>query len=161
VSQEALVHAHAAPSVDSGRTRFGATIVVSHALKHLYISSLPSVLLPEIKIAMGLSAAQVGAMASVQQFTGWFSTMGSGYIGDRFVNRTGFMLSLSIGLTGVSYFFLGIADSYALLLGAMLLVGFGPSLFHPPAFRAASPTGAPSPSRCTGRAAASARCSAR
>jgi predicted MFS family arabinose efflux permease len=48
------------------------------------------------------------------------------------------MLALSLGLTGVSYFLLGIADSYALLLGAMLVVGVGPSLFHPPALSALS-----------------------
>ncbi len=120
------------------RNRFGATIILGHALKHLYLSSLAAVLLPEIKIGFGLSGAQIGAMASAQQITGWFSTLTSGYIGDRFASRTGFMLGLSIGLTGVAYFFLGLAGNYTILLAAMLLVGLGPSMFHPPAIAALS-----------------------
>jgi FSR family fosmidomycin resistance protein-like MFS transporter len=120
------------------RNRFGATIILGHALKHLYLSSLAAVLLPEIKIGLGLSGAQIGAMASAQQITGWFSTLSSGYIGDRFASRTGFMLGLSIGLTGVAYFFLGLAGNYTILLAAMLLVGLGPSMFHPPAIAALS-----------------------
>ena len=124
--------------VDPGRARFGATIVLGHALKHLYLSAFQAVLLPEIKIGLGLSGAQIGAMASAQHVTGWLSTMGSGYVGDRFVNKTALILALSLGLTGVAYFFLGIANSYLFLLGAMLLVGLGPSLFHPPAIAALS-----------------------
>ncbi len=122
----------------SSRTRFASTIVLGHALKHVYISGLSAVLLPEIKIGLGLSAAQVGAMASVQQFTGWFATMASGYVGDRFTNRTSIMLALSLALTGISYFILGAVEGYALLLAAMLLVGLGPSIYHPPAISALS-----------------------
>jgi len=121
-----------------GRMRFGATIVIGHALKHIYLSALAAVLLPEIKLGLGLTATQVGTLASLQQFTGWFSTMTSGYLGDRFTHKTALMLGISLAITGFSYFVLGIAGSYALLLPAMLLVGIGPSLFHPPALGALS-----------------------
>ena len=124
--------------VDRGRTRFGATIVLGHALKHLYISAFQAVLLPEIKIGFGLSGAQIGAMASAQHVTGWVSTMGSGYVGDRFTSKMALTLALSLGLIGVAYFFLGVANSYVLLLCAMLLLGLGPALFHPPAIAALS-----------------------
>ena len=128
----------AAALATKGRLRFGATIVIGHALKHTYLSSLSAVLLPEIKLGLSLSATQVGTLASVQQFTGWFSTMTSGYLGDRFTGKTAMLLGISLGLTGISYFLLGIANSYVLLLFAMLLVGVGPSLFHPPALGALS-----------------------
>lgn len=121
-----------------GRVRFGATIVLGHALKHVYLSALAAVLLPEIKLGLSLTATQVGTLASLQQFSGWFSTMTSGYLGDRFTHKTALMLAISLGITGVSYFALGVAGSYALLLPAMLLVGVGPSLFHPPALGALS-----------------------
>jgi FSR family fosmidomycin resistance protein-like MFS transporter len=130
-------HVHA-PAATQGRFKFGATIVLGHALKHIYLSSLTAVFLPEIKLGLGLSATQVGTLASVQQFTGWFSTMVSGYLGDRFTSKTALLLGISLGLTGVSYFLLGIANSYLLLLLAMLVVGVGPSLFHPPALGALS-----------------------
>jgi MFS family permease len=135
---ETTAHGSSTATTDQGRVRFGATIVLGHALKHVYLSSLAAVLMPEIKIGLSLSATQLGTLASLQQFSGWFSTMTSGYLGDRFTHKTAMMLGISIGLTGVSYFILGIADSYTLLLLAMLLVGIGPSLFHPPALGALS-----------------------
>jgi MFS family permease len=68
----------------------------------------------------------------------WGSTVTSGYIGDRFVSKTALMLGLSLALIGVSYFILGIAETYTVLLAAMLLVGLGPSIYHPPAIGALS-----------------------
>ena len=126
------------PPISPEERRFATTIVLGHALKHIYISALSSQLLPEIKAGMNLNSAQIGSLASVQQFSSWFSTMSSGYAGDRFTNKTALMLGLSLALVGVSYFFLGIAGSYAMLLPAMLLVGFGPSIYHAPAIGALS-----------------------
>src|SRR3989304_281955 len=145
-----------------GRTRFAATIVLGHALKHLYISSLSTQLLPEIKSSLALSATQLGTLASVQQFSGWFSTMASGYLGDRFTNKTAVLLGLSLGMTGAAYFVLGVAESYGVLLATMLFVGLGPSIYHPPA--PGAPPRPSAPLRCSrgpARAAASARSRAR
>jgi MFS family permease len=130
----ALTRAAAASEGRGGR--FAATIVLGHALKHLYISSLASQLLPEIKAGLSLSATQLGSLATVQQFSGWFATMTSGYLGDRFAGRTAFLLALSIGMTGASYFVLGSAASYGVALVTMLFVGLGPSIYHPPALGA-------------------------
>ena len=135
---EDAVPQEATASTRAGRVRFGATIVTGHALKHVYLSGLAAVLLPEIKLGLSLSATQIGTLVSLQQFTGWFATLASGYLGDRFTHKTGFMLAISLGLTGISYFVLGIAESYLILLLTMLLVGIGPSLFHPPALGALS-----------------------
>ena len=118
--------------------RFAAIIIIGHALKHMYIAGFQAVLLPEIKLGLNLSSTQVGTMATVQQFSSWGSTVTSGYIGDRFVSKTAFMLGLSLALIGISYFILGIAASYSILLPAMLLVGLGPSIYHPPAIGALS-----------------------
>jgi MFS family permease len=119
-------------------TRFAAIIIIGHALKHMYIAGFQAVLLPEIKLGMNLSSTQVGTMATVQQFSSWGATVTSGYVGDRFVSKTALMLGLSLALVGVSYFILGISDTYAMLLPAMLLVGIGPSIYHPPAIGALS-----------------------
>jgi FSR family fosmidomycin resistance protein-like MFS transporter len=123
---------------DRRANRFAAIIIVGHALKHVYIAAFQAVLLPEIKLGLNLSSTQVGTMATVQQFSSWGSTVTSGYIGDRFVSKTAFMLGLSLALIGFSYFILGIAGSYSVLLPAMLLVGLGPSIYHPPAIGALS-----------------------
>src|SRR6266581_3431156 len=81
---------------DAGRARFAAMVVASHALKHLLTSGLSSVLMPEIKSGLSLSDTQVGSLGSVQQFSGWFATMGAGYLGDRFTKKTGLMLAISL-----------------------------------------------------------------
>jgi len=127
-----------APVVDPERSRFAATIVIGHAVKHTITSGLSSVLIPEIKLRLGLSATQVGSLGSVQQFTGWGATMSSGYLGDRFAHRVNVMLALSLGFTSLALLMLGFAHSYLVLLIGMLFMGFGPSMFHPPAIGALS-----------------------
>jgi MFS family permease len=128
----------AATTTDARANRFAAIIIIGHALKHVYIAGFQAVLLPEIKLGLNLSSTQVGTMATVQQVSSWGSTVTSGYIGDRFVSKTALMLGLSLALIGVSYFILGIAETYTVLLAAMLLVGLGPSIYHPPAIGALS-----------------------
>ncbi|HEU0074072.1 MAG TPA: MFS transporter [Dehalococcoidia bacterium] len=132
---EPVLAADAAPV---GRRGFAATIIIGHALKHIYISALASTLLPALKEGLALSSTQYGTMATVQQSSSWLSTMSSGYLGDRFTRWTALMLGLSLALTGISYLVLGITTSYALLVGAMFLVGLGPSIYHPPAIGALS-----------------------
>ena len=130
---EAAIPASTTSIETSGRARFATTVVIGHALKHIYLSSLSAVLIPEIKIGLALSSTQIGTLATVQQFSGWGSTVVSGYLGDRFANRTALMLTISLTVLGGSYFLLGVANSYALLLFVMLFVGIGPSLYHAPA----------------------------
>ncbi len=124
--------------VRRGRNQLAATVVLGHAFKHIYNSGLQSILLPEIKLGLGLSATQLGTLAFSRQATGWFSTVGAGYLGDRFANRASLMLGASLTLMGVSYFLAGSAPTYWLMFLAMLLVGVGPSLYHPPAIGALS-----------------------
>jgi MFS family permease len=134
-----ITHPAAAPViVTEGRGRFATTIVLGHAVKHMLASGLASVVIPEIKLTMGLSGTQVGALGSVQQFTGWFSTVSAGYLGDRFTSKTGVMLGISLFMTGFAMLILSLAPSYPFLLIGMLLMGMGPSMFHPPAVGALS-----------------------
>jgi FSR family fosmidomycin resistance protein-like MFS transporter len=119
--------------VDAGRGRFAAVIVAGHAIKHTLTSGVPAVILPEIKRGLALSDTQVGSLGSVQQISGWMATMSAGYLGDRFTRKTGVMLAVSLGIVGGSFLLLGAAQSYLMLVVAMLCLGFGPSMFHPPA----------------------------
>ncbi len=116
--------------------RFGVLVIAGHALKHMQISGLLAILIPEIKLALALSSTQVGALASAQQFSGWISTVGSGYLGDRFVRKTGVLLGLSLALIGLAYLLMGVARDFPLLLVGMLVMGLGVSMYHPPALGA-------------------------
>lgn len=121
-----------------GRVRLAWAVVVGHAFKHLYNSAWQSILMPEIKIGMGLGGVQFGVLAAVSRASSWVTTMVAGYLGDRFSNRAGVMLGISLGTMGISFFLAGIAPNYLVLLVAVLLMGFGPSLYHPPAISSLS-----------------------
>lgn len=123
------------PSADTkrGRTKIAATIFVAHAIKHLYNSGQGSLIMPEIKISLGLSRAQFGSLATSSSVAWWTSTMVAGYLGDRFSNRAGMMLAMAMSLMGGAFYLLGIAPNYKTMLVVMFLAGIGPSLFHPPA----------------------------
>lgn len=120
------------------RARFAAVVVVGHTLKHLLTSGVSSVLMPEIKRDLALTGTQVGALGSMQQFSGLFGTISAGYLGDRFTAKTGLMLAVSLAVTCASLLLLGVASSFVMLMVAMACLGFGPSTFHPPAVGALS-----------------------
>ena len=121
------------PEIRRGRNQLAVVIVLGHSIKHIYGAALQSILLPEIKIGLGLSATQLGTLTFSRQLTGWITIFGAGYLGDRFANRASLILSTSLIMLGVSYFVVGSASGYWVMFIAMLLVGIGPSLFHPPA----------------------------
>ena len=126
------------PEVRSGRNRLAAVVVVGHAIKHIYNSGLQAIILPEIKIGLGLSGAQFGSLASARSVTHGLSTFTAGFLSDRFSHSAGPMLGISLGLFGGSLFLLGYATNYWAVFVAMLLVGIGPALYHPPAIGALS-----------------------
>ncbi len=121
------------PDVKRGRNVLMATVVLGHGIKHIYNAGLHSLILPEIKIGLGLSGAQFGSLISARQVTSWGTTIGAGYLGDRFTSKAPLILGLSLGLLGFSFFLAGRATSYWVMLAVMLLMGLGPALFHPPA----------------------------
>jgi MFS family permease len=99
---------------------------------------MQTIILPEIKIAFGLSSAQLGTLATARQFSGWATTMGSGFLGDRFSAKTGLMLAISMILMGAAFFLVGVSSGYLMVFAALLLAGIGPSMYHPPAIGALS-----------------------
>tara|TARA_Y100000996_G_C22525499_1_gene644252 strand:+ start:528 stop:1739 length:1212 start_codon:yes stop_codon:yes gene_type:complete len=121
-----------------GRNKLAWTVIIGHAIKHIYNSSLAIHLMPEMKLALTLNASQFGALASARQLTGGLMTMIAGYLGDRFSNRAASMLITSMILIGVSFFITGRVHNYWILFFVMMLMGIGPSLYHPPAISALS-----------------------
>jgi MFS family permease len=115
------------------RFRVAAAIVVGHGIKHLYNGGMRTIIMPQIKIGLGLSRAQFGSLATAQSVTNSMSTFTAGYLGDRFSHRASAMLGISLGLMGLSMLLASVAPNYRAMLAIMLLVGAGPALFHPPA----------------------------
>jgi FSR family fosmidomycin resistance protein-like MFS transporter len=127
---------HVTEEQKKGRNKLAATVVLGHAIKHIYNSGLQAILLPEIKLGLALTATQFGTLAFSRQLMGWTMTVAAGYLGDRFANRAALMLGISMSLMGIAFFVAGLAPDYWTMLGAMLLVGIGPSMYHPPAIGA-------------------------
>ena len=126
------------PEVRQGRNKLAATVVAGHAVKHIFNSALQVSILPAIGVSLGLSGAQFGALSTAQRITSGVSTLGAGYLGDRFASRSALMLALALALIGISQFALGSAPSYWYMFAAMLVVGIGPSFYHPPAIASLS-----------------------
>ena len=133
-----MATAEASADVRRGRNRLAATVILGHAVKHIYNSGLQSVILATMKQDLGLNATSFGLLSTSQRVTSGVTTMVAGYLGDRFANRSGLMLMVSLGVMGASFFLLGRAGDYWLILAAMLLVGIGPSLYHSPAIASLS-----------------------
>ena len=106
--------------ITKGRNQLAVTVIVGHAVKHVFNSALP-LLLSMMKADLALSATQYGIIAGVGRGTSGATTMVAGYLGERFANRSGAMLFLSLSMMGISYFLLGIAPSFWWLLLVMLL----------------------------------------
>ena len=127
--------ARVAPEVRRGRNRLAATIVVGHAIKHVYNGGMGALIMPQIKLGLRLNRAQFGALATSHSVSNGLTTLVAGFLGDRYANKAPLMLGASLGLMGGSLFLASYAPSYWYMFAAMLLVGVGPALFHPPAIR--------------------------
>ncbi len=121
------------PETRQGRNRLAGAIIFGHAVKHIFNSGMRSIIMPKIKVGLGLNRAQFGSLATAQSMSNGLSTLTAGFLGDRFSNRASQMLGLSLGLMGLSFLLAGYAPSYWTMFAVMFLVGVGPAIFHPPA----------------------------
>ena len=129
-NEEVSVDSEVSSEIKAGRNRLAVTVIIGHAVKHVFNSALP-LLLAMMKADLALSATQYGIIAGVGRGTSGATTMVAGNLGERFANRSGAMLFLSLSLMGISYFLLGIAPSFWWLLLVMLLWGLGhPCTIH-------------------------------
>ena len=97
--------------ITAGRKRMAATIVAGHMIKHLYNGGFGALIMPQIKIDLGLNFTQFGILATSRSLTGWLSNMYAGYLGDRFTDKSSLFLGLSLTLLGVAHFIIGFSQS--------------------------------------------------
>ena len=122
------------PNFTIGSKKLTSAIVLGHAVSHVFNSSLPLLLaMMKTDPRFNLTATQFGVVGGFGRGASDATTLVAGYLGERFSDRPGAMMAISLTIMGSSFFLLGMAPSFWWLLGAMLLVGIGPSLYHPPA----------------------------
>lgn len=106
-------------------------ITLGHALTHWYPATF-FLLLPIIGNELGLSFSQIGLIMTCQYIAGAVANVPGGVLVDT-VGRKGLLMGVSLFWVGFPYLLMGFTHSYLMLLGCVVLVGVGNSLWHPTA----------------------------
>ncbi len=106
-------------------------IAFGHGLTHWYPSTF-YLLLPIIGKELGLSFSEIGLIMTCQYIAGAIANVPGGIITDT-VGRKGVLMAISLFWVGFPYLLMGFSHGYLMLLGCVMLVGFGNSLWHPTA----------------------------
>ena len=120
-------------SQNKDRWILAALILVGHTIKHIYLSALSVILLPNIKQTLNISSTTYGGLSLAGRITGTITTFFSGFLGDKYSRKAGTLLGISLFITGISYLMLSVSNTIFLLTISMLISGIGPSMYHAPA----------------------------
>ena len=120
-------------SQNKDRWTLAALILIGHTIKHIYLSALSVILLPNIKQTLNISSTTYGGLSLAGRITGTITTFFSGFLGDKYSRNAGTLLGISLLITGISYLMLSFSDTIFLLTVSMLISGIGPSMYHAPA----------------------------
>ncbi|MBZ5496760.1 MAG: MFS transporter [Acidobacteriia bacterium] len=115
--------------------RLLAFLSLGHMVVDINQGGLPA-LLPFLKTAHGLSYTAVGVLVLVTNLTSSVIQPIFGYLSDRQARR--WMLPLSVLVAGLGLSLAGIAPSYGVLLGLLVIMGLGVASFHPEGYRTAA-----------------------
>ncbi len=109
------------------------------ALGHLVIDTnqgaLPAIL-PFLKSSLALSYTATGVIVLVANITSSVIQPLFGYFADKTSRR--WLLPLSVLLSSLGIGFTGLAPSYPVVLGLVLITGFGVAAYHPEGYRTAT-----------------------
>jgi MFS family permease len=106
-------------------------ISLGHGLTHWYPATF-YLILPIIGKELGLSYSQIGLIMTCQYIAGALANVPGGILVDT-VGRKGVLMALSLFWVGFPYLLMGFSHGYLMLLGCVVLVGLGNSLWHPTA----------------------------
>lgn len=115
-------------------TKALALLALGHLITDLSQGALPA-LLPFLKNAFNLTYAQVGTLVLMQNLTSSVIQPIFGYITDRVSLPR--LLPVSVFIAGLGMAITGLAGSYYIMLGIIVISGLGIASFHPQASKAA------------------------
>lgn len=103
-------------------------VSLGHLLNDMFQSVIPAIY-PMLKEALGLSFLQVGIITLINQLTSSLLQPLVGYFSDKHPRPYGLAMGMCFTLGGLVL--LSFADSFALILAAVAMVGIGSSVLHP------------------------------
>ena len=108
-------------------------ISAGHGVKHFGQGAL-LVMAPTIRAVLGLSDIAYGGIFTVQAISAGVANVPAGILADVYRKRVAMLLTVSMLMVGLGYAIIGLSFWYGVLLIGVVLVGFGTSLWHAPAF---------------------------
>ena len=120
---------------NNSKTGLGLVIGLSlgHGIKHFGQGAL-TVIGPMLKVSMGLSDVAYGAIFSALNVSSGLSNIPAGILSDMYRRKIAWLLAISMFTIALGYLLLGISSSYAVIILSVILIGFGTSFWHAPAF---------------------------
>jgi MFS transporter, FSR family, fosmidomycin resistance protein len=141
-----MAHAHhhpvSMPVAEQQGIRRGAAFIIGgltsgHGVFHWFTQSF-IVMLPEVRLAFGLSAVQVGSITAVRELTSGIVSLPGGVLTDLLRRHWGLVLASCMALFGIGWLVMGFSPIYPLLLVGMALVAMASSTWHLSAMAALS-----------------------
>ena len=108
-------------------------LAAGHGIKHFYSQAF-LLLLPAVKVYLGLSDIEIGLIGSTRTIFGAVVNIPAGIMADMWRSKVGLMLTASLTSLAIGYLIIGAAPSYWLLLLGVAITGAGASIWHAPAF---------------------------
>ena len=121
--------------VDSGSPSLALMYGLSagHGVKHFGQGAL-LIMIPSIRATLGLSDVAVGGIWSAQAISSGIANIPAGILTDMFRKKIAWLLSAAMIMVGAGYLLISISPVYWVLLAGVVIVGFGTSMWHAPAF---------------------------
>src|ERR1700722_7492367 len=135
MSKQAIRAGRFAPR-PAATTAFGVLVAISycHFSNDLLQSLLPAIY-PNLKLALGLTFAQIGFVTLAYQITASLLQPAVGLFSDKRPTPIALPLGTLFAMAGLCV--LAISHNYATLIGGACLLGVASSIFHPEASRVA------------------------
>ena len=104
-----------------------------HGIKHFGQGAL-LIMIPSIRATLGLSDIAIGGISSAQSISSGIANIPAGILTDMFRKKVAWILFASMIMVGSGYLLISISPVYWVLLVGVVIVGFGTSMWHAPAF---------------------------
>lgn len=107
-----------------------ATLALGHAIVHWYVGTF-WVVLPLLASELQLSFSQVGLLISARSLTQALANLPAGAMTD-ILRRRRLIMGVTLAWLGISYFGVGLANHFWVVILGLFVVGIGGGFWHPP-----------------------------
>ena len=108
-------------------------ISAGHGIKHFGQGAL-LVMMPFIRSAYGIGDVAYGTIFSLSSISSGIANVPAGMLADMYRKRVAWLLTISMVMVGAGYLLIGISPWIWLIGFSVIVIGFGTSMWHAPAF---------------------------